>query len=300
MKSVGETIKEIRKMKNLRQKDFSILSQASIASIESSKRNITIDKLQSFLDDINMSLREFEYIRNGYELLPSDKLFYKFTKIKNSVDRLSGITLTDDINTHLEKYPNDFIAYAMKIIEQVFIKINQEQTYQVDSPESFEIWSILYNRQSWTYQEIFIMSKLFYVYPFEIANQVIKRIEKEMQRYLEFLKEINFDCTFYLNVGKFYIHNNDLTAGNKYLEKALPLCQQYDKIILEIDINVHLLIIKYLKGNKNIEKQILEQIELYYKINRPMLAEDLKNDWTTFFKDKHTQEGCCNEYQERQ
>lgn len=286
-------------MKNLRQRDFSTLSQASIASIESSKRNITIDKLQSFLDDINMSLREFEYIRNDYELLPSDKLFYNFTKTKNSIDRLSGITLTEDINMHLKEYPNDFIAYAMKIIEQVFIKISQEQSYQVNSPESFEIWSILYNRQSWTYQEIFIMSKLFYVYPFEIASQVIKRIEKEMNRYLDFLKEINFDCTFYLNVGKYFIHNNDLATAKDYLEKALPLCQEYDKIILEIDIYAHLLIIKYLKGNKSIEKKILEQIDLYYKINRPMLAEDLKNDWIMFFKNR-TEEGNSNEYQKRQ
>ncbi|WP_267879136.1 hypothetical protein [Listeria grayi] len=37
MKPAGETIKEIRIMKNLRQQDFTELSQAAIASIESKK-----------------------------------------------------------------------------------------------------------------------------------------------------------------------------------------------------------------------------------------------------------------------
>ncbi|EUJ33122.1 transcriptional activator Rgg/GadR/MutR domain-containing protein [Listeria floridensis FSL S10-1187] len=122
MKTVGETIKEIRKMKNLRQKDFSNLSQASIASIESSKRNVTIDKVQSFLDDIQMSLREFEYIRNDYCLLPSDELFYDFTSAKNSIDRISGTNLIKKIDKHLENNPKDFIAYSLRVIEDVFFK----------------------------------------------------------------------------------------------------------------------------------------------------------------------------------
>lgn len=284
MKSAGETIKEIRIMKKMRQQDFTELSQAAIANIESSKRNITIDKLQSILNDFNMSLREFEYIRNNYSFFPTDRIFYEFTSTKNSIDRSKGNALIKKMTAHLEDYPKDFIVYCMYIIEDVFLKISENNSYKIESPESFKIWSILYNRPNWTYHEIFIMSKLFYVYPIEIATKVIRRIEKEMIRYLDFFAEVNFDCTFYLNVGKFLIHNNNLTLAKIYLEKTLPLCIKNDKIILEIDTLAHLAIIDYLQGNSEAYLIVEEKIQLYKNLNRPKLAADLLNDWTTFFK----------------
>lgn len=287
MKPAGETIKEIRIMKNLRQQDFTELSQAAIASIESKKRNITIDKLQSILNDFNMSLREFEYIRNDYSFFPTDKIFFEFTSIKNSIERKAGSKLIKEMETHLEKNPTDFIIYCMYVIEDVFLKISEKNSYNIESPESFQIWSTLYNRPKWTYQEIFIMSKLFYVYPFEIATKVIRRIEKEMAKYLDFLKEINFDCTFYLNVGKFFIHNKELILAKSYLSKVLPLCKKHDKIILEIDAEAHLAIISHLNGDKNAHLLVADKIDLYKRLNRPNLAHDLETDWNTFFKNKN-------------
>ncbi|EUJ33121.1 hypothetical protein MFLO_04240 [Listeria floridensis FSL S10-1187] len=130
------------------------------------------------------------------------------------------------------------------------------------------------------------MSKLFYVYPFEIAAKVIKRIEKEMEKYLDFLREVNFDCTFYLNVGKYLIHNKQLNSAYNYLNKALPLCKKYDKVILEIDTTAHLAIISYLSGDETAEKIIYEKIDLFKRIDRSVLADDLKNDWELFFKNK--------------
>ncbi|EUJ48698.1 hypothetical protein MCOL2_17172 [Listeria fleischmannii FSL S10-1203] len=64
------------------------------------------------------------------------------------------------------------------------------------------------------------MSKLFFVFPNEIAKNIIKRIEKEMEKYLEFFKEIHFDCTFYMNIGKYFTHQYELVDAKIYLQKT--------------------------------------------------------------------------------
>lgn len=295
MKSIGDTIKEIRKMKNMKQKDFSELSQASIANIESSKRNITLDKLLSILNDFKMSLREFEYIRNDYKLSETDNIFFDFANIKHSIEIINDEEITQQVQKHLEKNPNDFIPYCIYIIEDVYKKITTQNTYNIDSPEAFQIWSNLYSRQKWSYQEIYIMSKLFFAFPQELGTKVIKRIEKEMIKYLAFFKDIHFDCTFYMNVGKYYTHKRNLDLAQIYLKKALPLSIKYDKVTIENDIHAYLAIISYLKGKKQAEIVVEDCIDRYNSMRKPRLADDLKNDWITFFKNK-TQKGNFNEY----
>ncbi|MBC2318746.1 helix-turn-helix domain-containing protein [Listeria booriae] len=286
MKTIGETIKEIRKMKGFTQSDFTDFSQPSIASIEKSNRSISINKLNSILADFKMTLREFEYIRNDYELSKTDELFYDFASVKNSVYAEQGKQIVNKLGKHIAENPSDFVIYCLFIIEDVFVKISQQNTYEVDSPESFQIWSTLYGREAWSYQEIFIMSKLFYVFPEEIAFKVIARVEREMIPYINFLREINFDTTFYVNVGKYLIHKNNLKKAKEYLQKAAILAKKNDKIILEIDINAHLAIIDHLNGSENAHLEVEKCINKFIVIDRELLAKDLTSDWELFFKKK--------------
>ncbi|MBC1935234.1 hypothetical protein HCA69_02575 [Listeria grandensis] len=286
MKSIGETIRHIRILKGFRQQDFSELTQAAIASIESSKRNITLDKLMSVLKDFKMSLREFEYIRNDYQLSPTDDIFFDFTNTKHSIDREQGNIILKRAASYLVENPSDFIIYCMYVLEDVFLKISAQNTYDIDSPESCEIWKTLHAREGWTYQEVFIMSKLFFIFPLDTGVSIIKRIEKEMNRYLNFCKDINFDVSFYANVGKYYTHKRQFSLAKNYLNLALPLCQKYDKPSIENDAYAHLAIIDYLNGKSDAEKEVYECIQIFRTMRRPALAEDLESDWNTFFKEK--------------
>ncbi|MBC1307944.1 helix-turn-helix domain-containing protein [Listeria booriae] len=286
MKPIGKTIRQIRLIKGMKQKDFSKVTQAGIANIESARKNITLDKLISILDDFNMSLREFEYIRNDYKLSPTDNLFLDFANVKNSIDREQGGKLLAQISSHMKEYPTDFIAFCLYVVEDVILKITAQNSYEVESPEAFKIWSILYDREAWTYQEVYIMSKLFFVFPVELGTSMIERIEREMANYVDFLKDIHFDATFYANVGKYYTHQRQFNLGRKYLNQSLPLCKKYDRVIIENDIYAYLAIIDYLEGDREAESEVLDCVNRFHAMRKPALAEDLENDWNTFFKEK--------------
>lgn len=298
MKSIGVTIKEIRKMKKMKQKDFSKLSQGAISNIESSERNITLDKLLDILKDFKMSLREFEYIRNDYQLNESDRIFFDFVNMKNSIEIANDPELLNHLKKHVDKNPTDFIPYCILIIEDVYTKISITNTYNVDSPEAFEIWSKLYGLKKWTYKELYVMSKLFFVFPSELGTKVIERIEKEMGNYIEFFKDIHFDATFYMNVGKYYVHKNKLNLAKHYLQKTIPLCDKYNKVTVENDAYAHLAIINYLQGDTDAENDVLNCIERYHHMRKPNLAKDLESDWNTFFKN-NINERKTDEYQKR-
>ncbi|MBC1402103.1 helix-turn-helix domain-containing protein [Listeria booriae] len=285
MKTVGGTIKEIRKMKNMRQDQFS-LSQPAISSIESSERNVTIDTLTSILLDFDLSLREFEFIRNDYQFSESDKIFFDFTSHKNSIEIAKNREMIDKLGEYIEKYPSNFIPYCIHVITDVYSKISSNDTYDIDSPESVFIWEKLEKRKTWTYQEVFIMSKLFFIFPLDKGFEIVERIEREMKKYINFYKDVHFDLTFYANTGKFYTHKNQLDLAKKYLVRALPLSEMYDKVVVENDVYAYLSIINYLEGNIEAEAEILDCVNRFHAMRKPALAEDLENDWNTFFKGK--------------
>ncbi|MBC6308165.1 hypothetical protein HCJ66_01230 [Listeria sp. FSL L7-1582] len=286
MKTVGKTIRHIRKMKGMRQKDFTSITQAGIANLESSRSNITLDTLLNILGEFEMSLREFVYIQNDYKLSPTDNIFFDFTNTKNSIDREQGNQLLEHMIAYLAENPNDFIAYCMYVIEDVYLKITEQNTYDIDSPAAKKVWETLNPRPEWSYQEVFIMSKLFFIFPVDIGREMVKRIEDRMICYLDYYKDVHFDATFYMNVGKYYIHKNRLDLAKNYLEKTIPLCRKYDKVLTENDAYAHLAIIAYLEGNKEAEYEVLDCMEKYKSMRRPEHAKDLESDWNTFFKEK--------------
>lgn len=283
MKSVGSTIKEIRKMKNMRQDAFT-LSQPAISSIESSERNVTIDTLTSILQDFDLSLREFEFIRNDYQFSESDKIFFDFTSLKNSIEIAKNREMIDKLGEYIEKYPTNFIPYCIHVISDVYSKISSQDTYDVESPESIFIWKKLEKRKKWTFQEVFIMSKLFFIFPIDEGLEIIDRIEKEMKKYLNFYKDIHFDISFYVNTGKFYTHKSKLKIAKKYLTRALPLAEKYDKVVLENDAYAYLAIIDYLEGDLEAENEVLDCVNRFHAMRKPLLAKDLESDWNMFFK----------------
>lgn len=285
MKTIGATIKEVRKMKNMKQEEFT-LSQAAISSIESSGRNITMDKLNSILDDFNLSLREFEFIRNDYRLSESDEIFFDFTSHKNSIEIAKNQEMIDRLGAYIKKYPSNFIPYCICVVSDVYSKISLHGTYDIESPESVYIWKKLEKRKQWTYQEVFIMSKLFFVFPLEEGLEIVERIEREMKKYLNFHKDIHFDLTFYANTGKFYTHKNKLELAKSFFIRALPLCKKYIKVHIENDVYAHLAIIDYLEGNLDAEAEVLDCVNRFHAMRLPALADDLESDWNTFFKER--------------
>ncbi|MBC1491448.1 helix-turn-helix transcriptional regulator [Listeria booriae] len=286
MKSVGKTIRHIRKMKGMKQSDFTCISQAGIANLESSRSNITLVTLLNILNEIKMPLREFIYIQNDYSQSSTDDIFLDFVNTKNSIDRIQGNQLLENMSAYLANNPNDFIVYCMYVIEDVYLKITEQNSYDIDSPAAKKVWEKMNSIPEWSYYEVFIMSKLFFVFPLDIGAEIVKRIENRMAYYLDYNKDIHFDATFYMNVGKYYIHKNRCDLAKKYLEETIPLCKKYDKPTIENDAYAHLAIIDYLNGNVDAEKEVLDCIDKYKNMRRPEHAKDLESDWNTFFKDK--------------
>ncbi|MCF8335404.1 MAG: helix-turn-helix transcriptional regulator [Bacteroidales bacterium] len=59
---IGDRIKELRKLKNMSQKDLaysSDLDRSYIASVENGQRNISIKNIEKIADALNVSLKNF-------------------------------------------------------------------------------------------------------------------------------------------------------------------------------------------------------------------------------------------------
>ncbi|WP_304055215.1 helix-turn-helix domain-containing protein [Levilactobacillus namurensis] len=68
MKTIGETLRQIRVSKGLKLKDLAIndISATFISKVERNESNIRLNKFELLLDGLHVSYDEFKYIQNGY------------------------------------------------------------------------------------------------------------------------------------------------------------------------------------------------------------------------------------------
>lgn len=68
MKTIGETLRQIRKSKGLKLKDLAIngVSATFISKVERNESNIGLNKFEALLNGLHVSYDEFKYLQNNY------------------------------------------------------------------------------------------------------------------------------------------------------------------------------------------------------------------------------------------
>jgi len=91
MKRFGEVFKGIRESRNLTREDVAgdgkMISANHLWKFENGHSDITLTKLYFLLERVGITLQEFEYAANGYELNPIHSLFDQISKLYNENDQ---------------------------------------------------------------------------------------------------------------------------------------------------------------------------------------------------------------------
>ncbi|MBC1914144.1 helix-turn-helix transcriptional regulator [Listeria booriae] len=282
-KNVGETIKAIRKNKQMKQTEFSSVKQGTLANIESSKRIPYYTTFESILLDIDMTAYEFNYVQNGFHLSEREQLIQDFIKCKHSLYSNQINTLQNQIEAYLVKNPEDTHIENLLVIMHVYQKINKEQTYNIDSPESKKIWERIDSQEVWYYNDIFTMSRLFYVFPMPLAKRIIKKVLEHYEVYDNYQNITASKIAFLLNSGKFFNFHKLYTEAHPLLQEAKRLAYEEELPMLEFAADYALAVIAHVNGNCELAQNEIDRVcTVLTMINRPLLENDIRRDWNLF------------------
>lgn len=110
MKTIGETLRQIRESKGLKLKDLAIndVSVTFISKVERNESNIGLNKFESLLDGLHVSYDEFKYLQNGYSQNPQ----------KEFLEKLDGFVINENLYGLTRLYENEKILIPEKSPEK--------------------------------------------------------------------------------------------------------------------------------------------------------------------------------------
>ncbi|MBC1971243.1 hypothetical protein HCJ75_05100 [Listeria welshimeri] len=281
-KSLGHTLKEIRINCNLKERDVyeTIMSRAHLYQIEKNQQMSSWEIVTSILQKFTMSLAEFEYIHNNYQLDSIQQVIQDFKAIKTSTNSHAINALIEKINSLIKNEKNDFlmdVSYVLKALNT----FQQEQNFKKSREIVKPVWKRLEKKDAWFYNDLLLITNILYAFD----DLTIQHIFERLLVYINKYKNFNTSKELYINIHYNYAIclRNTTTEIDKMeinLKKSKEAANQINDVITVLSCRYYLAEILWHKGNKEKAMEEVKQVFTVLKIlEESELLIDKQNDW---------------------
>lgn len=174
MLSYGKIIKSIRNGKGYSQKNIyeHICTQGNYSKFElENNREVKFSILHEFLNRLEMSFEEFNYIRNNYKLSEREKLIHQFYYLSNNSE-IKLYKLRIECSSYLSKYPNDRLITNINTVLKGMIVLADTKDFTQAREILYPIWNELSLRNTLYLSDIYLLNAILFVFP--MATCLIK------------------------------------------------------------------------------------------------------------------------------
>jgi Rgg/GadR/MutR family transcriptional activator len=270
----GQSLRDIRKSKNLSLKETAqgVMSNAQLSKFERGDSEITISKLFQILDNINVTMEEFNFVSRNYELRKFDKL----------LKDMRSYHISNNINM-LMKLKEQELAAGRKLnaimIGSVIHDVSAD--IQLSKSEKAYLTDYLFSVSEWGYYELVLFSNS--VNSMNVNTLII--LAKEMLNNSDFYLHLHNNKRMLsqtlINVVKILIDNNEMKSANFLLKKIKALLSDETSLY---EKNVYLFLYGYYlyqSGDEEIGKSKMEKsIEIFENLD----SSNLAINYASFYK----------------
>ncbi|MBK1962921.1 Rgg/GadR/MutR family transcriptional regulator [Listeria ivanovii] len=280
MKTVGETIKEIRTSKNLTMESLcsETLSLSTIKRIENDTINTSFINLENILLKLNISFDEFTYIRNNYNLSTKKQLIFEFRELTSvSVDIEQIKKLISKYKTYLDDNSDNEINNYLKFLKALLV-INQTTKLGEATPLVESIWVSLENLDNWYWNDIQILSNIFFIFPMNEAESIVELLLERIKKYDTFNNSDRLYIALMLNYIQVLLLNNNFKKAYQLVDKAILYAKDKKLYLHWANAIAKKGIIEKKLGYPNADTYITEAKQILNVIQEPKYIEDLNRD----------------------
>lgn len=276
---LGEFIKEIRIQKGISQANACInaTSQSNYSKFELGKIEISANSLFTIINNLDLGLEEFFLLYEvEFKDEVNDLITNFFRLISNQPNELKE--LRNKALLFQKKLKNDNptvqniiqLSYGLEIIA---LKEEYEEAISIALP----IWEKLSKRDRWYIREISLLNNILYIFPFETAEEIVKRSVKTLETYRETHYITTLKLNFLINISLLFIKNNDFIKAKKYLGQSI---QKSNNISLAMHKKISQMRLAYCKANigEPFEDDFISIIMYFVSTNSLPIFEQLKKE----------------------
>ncbi|MBC1990415.1 helix-turn-helix domain-containing protein [Listeria seeligeri] len=285
MKTTGMTIKEIRVSKNIKQEAIysNLISRNLLWQIENDKINTSYDVFKEILNRLNVSFDEFLYIQNNFKSTPLQELQNRYNNIYTSIEIEILIDLKNDIDAYIEHHQNYPLLKDLEKCLMAIIEIEQNDDFAKASSLVKPIWDRISKQNDWYWEDIQIMSHIFFMFEEETALNICKELFAKLNNYRDFQNADRLEISTLLNISTMLLSQNKLSDSLIYLNKCITLAEEKKYFIQWAYGLGTKAIIQSKETNSNKGLELLHQaINILKTINQTLLADTLQTDYNKY------------------
>ncbi|WP_306026639.1 helix-turn-helix transcriptional regulator [Listeria monocytogenes] len=280
-KSIGEALRDIRKIKGYTQNEIvtTNLSRSTIAKIETNLINPSYDRITIFCKQIGISLDEVIYYQHNYSVSEKEKLIHEFRNLNNSIYKDPINKLISELDSYL-LIDNDLQIIELKAILKAITIFTETDNVELARKEVLFIWERLEKQDEWFHFDILILAYIIFVFEDETLENVANKLMREIDKFSYFVNYKRLKLGLVLNLALFLKFAGKMNQTIKYIDIGIQLATDIDN--LSIKYLAYHRKAEYLLYNGHVEQAFNlhnKALSFFEFIEDESMYEDLKNDW---------------------
>lgn len=243
-----------------------IMTQGAYSKIEKSQLSINTEQFLPLVTKMNISLQEFYYILNGYELSERERLIKTFTSLE-----IASVTdlqcMLQSVRNYLVNQPEDQYISFLKLIYEAFLVLQQEHDLAKSRQIVAPIWQQLQILDDWYINDFELLNAILFLFPLEVAVEITKTAERRLEKYADFPYDVSY-LTIYFRMDLTY-HYIEM----QLFKECLALLEEIErKFLHKLQPKIAAILFErkaiclfYLQGPYEVELEKMKQLLTIYK-----------------------------------
>lgn len=223
---IGRFIREIRKNKGYSQKYLinNLMTQSAYSKFELEKTDIRTTTFINILDHLEMSLEEFEYIKNNYRFNQRKSIINSFFNlVYNDKDELQK--LVREINEYLNGRQDILLTDIWIVCNSLLLLIDTKDFKQASIPAN-KVWERLSKRNQLYITDIYLLNSIYFIFPLETALEMKNFIDKSIDYYKDFKDVQRLKINMYFNLSLLLINKGRYQEALKEINAIEQHCRE--------------------------------------------------------------------------
>ncbi|MBC1545048.1 helix-turn-helix domain-containing protein [Listeria cossartiae] len=227
MQTVGDTLKFIRKSKNLTQQEActDALSRSNYQKIENNKIMPSMDRFIQLLLNFNMTLEEFEFVKRNFMPSPKENILYLYSKIITSSETDILLNVISKCDAYLENHTDTFISDIKASLEGILL-VEKEHDFELARQKVTYIWDRLSESDELFWNDILILRNIFFIFENETAQHIVNRLIKQLKKYRYLHPTLSIEISLHVNRATYLILDEKYELALHYIEQSIKISKQ--------------------------------------------------------------------------
>ncbi|MGJ8730934.1 hypothetical protein ACRW9N_10745 [Listeria aquatica] len=278
-KTIGETLQFIRKNKNIKIKDaYKGLSRTKYYNIERDNTQPTYADLMIILNNLQIDLTEFEFLKNNAQTTKRTQLLNRFQTFGHSLDLQKINTLITDLDDYGSKY-NDQQILNLSVVLKAISSLTYEEDLATANKIIAPVWERLKKQDVWFLYDIVALNNMLFHFNDDDFKIFIPRLMETVQSYEGLLDAKRATVLVNVNIAYGLRQQHKFKEAKPYLLEAIKHAESYN-LIMYYDLQYKLAEVLYIEGQRGEANRLaIESFDMLVSLKKPEIANDNRKEF---------------------